>query len=241
LECVARPKSTELSERNDVIFEMAAQGYSQRKIASTMGISPARVSQVLTEARQAIDPDSARARLGEILDELLEEAMKLAHGPGKRVITPSGKPAYELDPDNISARGEPRPDLDRPVYDEYAKLEAIRQINDITRNYANTFGLVIKPKEKVEDALLVEVMTHLERLQSENREMSARLEQYEAIEGEIVGLPGLSRAESGHDGILPGFAQALLAGFMHAGFAPGEAMTDLALPLRHLTHPCKSV
>ncbi len=184
---MARPKSTELAERNDTILEMAAQGYSQRKIASTMGISPARVSQVLTEARQAIDPDAARARLGEILDELLEEAMKLAHGPGKRVITPSGKPAYELDPQNLSPRGDARPDLDRPVFDEYAKLEAIRQISDISRNYAHIFGLNIKPKEKAEDALLVEVMTHLEHLQSANRELSARLEQYEGpVEGEIV-------------------------------------------------------
>lgn len=186
---MARPKSTELAERDDRVLEMAAHGISQRKIGSTLGISGARVNQIIREAREAIDPDAARARLGEILDELLEEAMSLAHGPGKRLVSASGRPVYELDPDRMSNRGVHEPDLAKPLYDEYAKLEAIKQINDITRNYANTFGLVVKPKEKDDSGALSEIMAYMQDLELQNRQMQDKLEVLErdqVVEGEIV-------------------------------------------------------
>lgn len=183
---MARPKSTELADRNESILEMSAQGYSQRKIASTLGISGARVNQILRESREAIDPDAARAKLGEILDEILEDAMKLAKGPGKRLVSPSGRPVYELDPDLTDHRGNPSADLTKPLYDEYARLDAIKQINEISRNYARVFGLEIKPKEKDDSEALGEIARYMEHLEQKNRELQEKLDEREVIEGEIV-------------------------------------------------------
>lgn len=189
MECVSRPKSTELADRNDRILEMSAQGYSQRKIASTLGISGARVNQILREAREAIDPDAARAKLGEILDDLLEVSAGMVRGPGKRMVSPSGVPVYEMDPDSEPNRhGRHSPDFSRPIFDEYARLEAVKQANDTIRNYARIFGLEVKPREKDDSEALGEIARYMEHLERQNRELTEKLEelQPEVIEGEIV-------------------------------------------------------
>lgn len=188
-EHVARPKSTELAERDETILEMAAQGYTQRKIASTLGISAARVNQVLREARESIDPDAARAKLGEILDDLLEVSMNLVRGPGKRMVSPSGMPVYELDPESEPNRhGKHAPDLTKPLFDEYARLEGVKQVNETARNYARIFGLEIKPKEKDDSEAMNQVAHYIGQLEQQVRDQAALLEQLqpEVVEGEIV-------------------------------------------------------
>ena len=112
--------------------------------------------------------------------------MKLAKGPGRRLVSPSGKPVYELDPGNTDHRGNPGVDFTKPIFDEYARLDAIKQINEISRNYAKVFGLEIKPKERDDSEALGEIARYMEHLEQKNRELQEKLDEREVIEGEIV-------------------------------------------------------
>lgn len=185
MEHVSRPRSTELADRDELVLEMAAQGYTHRKIASTLGISPARVSQILKAARETIDADAMRAKVVEMVEMQMEDTIKLIRGPGKRVVAASGVPVYELG-DITDARGRHMPDLSKPLFDDFARLEAHKQLTDQIRTLSKILGLELKPREKDDTEAMGEVARYIEFLEKQVREQASRLDELQPVEGEIV-------------------------------------------------------
>lgn len=158
--------------RNSRILEMAAEGHPHAAIAETFGISKSRVSQIISEHYEEITDDGSRDWARAILEGYLGHIQKLVNGPGKRFVSPSGRPVYEIREDGSF-------DFDRPLYDEYAKRELIdagvKVVDRLSRLYA-----LDKPKlkEKDESPEFEQAMEYVRQLASEKKELLAKLEQY---------------------------------------------------------------
>jgi hypothetical protein len=189
-------KTAELMVRDERILQMAAEGYSQREIGATLGVSGARINQILKELREDATDDGMRDRLDQISDMLLRRAVALATGRGKRLVAANGKPVYEMDPVVTDSRGQPVPDLTKPLYDEYSTLDAMMVAVKIMERKHIAYGLNKKPKDKDESAEFEEMMEYVRQLAARNKEimnkneeLKHRLAQYEGeeiLEAELV-------------------------------------------------------
>lgn len=158
--------------RNARIIEMAAAGHPLADIGETFGITKSRVSQIITEHYEEINDDASRDWSRAILENYLQTIQKLVDGPGKRFVSPSGRPVYELNEDGTF-------DFGRPLYDEYEKkglIDAgVKVIDRLSRLYA-----LDKPKikEKDESPEFEQAMQYVRQLASEKKELLAKLAEY---------------------------------------------------------------
>ena len=178
-----RSKDLTLADRDEQVIRMAAEGYTQRQIGATLGISGARVNQIIKDARETTDDDGTRDRLAVMVDMLLQKTVVLATGAGRRMVSPSGKPVYEVD--HLDSRGQPVFDLSQPIYDEYATLEAMDKAVKLMDRYAKLYGLDRpRQKDKDESQEYNSALEYVRQLAQKNRELLTRLDKYER--GDIV-------------------------------------------------------
>lgn len=199
---MARPRSAELANRNIRIVEMASEGYTLQQIADNFGVSKQRISQIVQENYEDITDDAtrdvSRTQLEYYLNEILHPMLR---GPGKRLVSPSGRPVYELDPEDPSGKTW---DLDKPVYDEYAKVDVINAALKVHERLAKFYHLDrAKGREKDESAEFTEAMQWVESLVAENKRLArlARVEDEITVEAEVIeddraSLPAPSRFDN---------------------------------------------
>lgn len=183
---MTRTKTIEILDRDARVIEMASEGYTQRQIGATLGISGARVNQILKAAREEMSDDSHRDRMAMVLDMLIQKAIILATGKGKRLVSPSGKPVYELDPDRINPRnGLPEFDLTKPIYDEYATLDAMDKVTRLMDRYARLYGLdKLRSRDKDESEEFQQAMEYVHQLAEERKVLLRKLTEYER--GDVI-------------------------------------------------------
>jgi hypothetical protein len=139
-------KNLALAARNRRIVQRVARGDQQQDIAKDEGISRARVCQIVSDWNADVTDDAERdLQLTKLEHYLHSTILPLVYGRGKRVVAASGVPVFEpLEVDGrpvYNERGKRLDDLDRPLYDEYAKLEALSVALRIHAQIAQLRGL----------------------------------------------------------------------------------------------------
>lgn len=194
-----RGKSLELVERDGQILQMYAEGYTQRKIASTLGISAARVNQILKEygmtVSQGFEEDADRSLAGEKLDVLIERTMSYALGPGDQKVSSVGELVYEplLDEDGEfirDKRGKPVPDPSRPVYDRFNIVKAAEVAGRLISQRSKLFATERRQQVAGDAAIHDEVLQYIATLEETVRKQNALLPGGEILEGEVVESEG---------------------------------------------------
>lgn len=165
---------------------MVAEGHKLEVIADTFGISKARVSQINQEYHEDVTDDAYRELQRNELEYVLHDILyPMLRGPGKRLVSPSGKPVYEMSEDGKSL------DMSRPIYDEYAKVDVAKAIVPLQERIAKLYALDRpKAKEKDESPEFAEAMSYVRKLAGRVKELQSRLSQYEedddVVEAEVV-------------------------------------------------------
>lgn len=195
-----RPRSVELVVRDQQVLEMAAAGYTQRDIASTLGISAARVNQILKRDWQTFEDDADRSFQKEVLDSAIKVSVGYMLGPGEQRVAANGKPVYEplVDEEGnpVYRNGQLVPDTSKPVRDEQSKVKAAETVGRLIATRARVFGTERKTVPIIEESSEVtEMIEWLEQGVAEN----ARLRQLLASNGigtEVIEAEVISESES---------------------------------------------
>lgn len=171
---MGRPKNAELVSRNRGIIDMLAEGHRAEDVAETFGMSVSNVYRI----REEYDADAPPGAHREILRGHLEYALygtiiPMLKGPGRQVVTPRG-PEYEMIPDPDT--GKMMQDLTRPLYDEYAKLEAVDRLIKTSESLRRLSALdKDKPKVTVaDDAGYQEMLDWVSSLTEEIKQVRAQ-------------------------------------------------------------------
>lgn len=163
---------------------MVNEGYRLDEIASTFGITRARVSQINSEYHDDVTDEAERDLALAQLDYLIHDVLyPLLRGPGKRLVSPSGRPVYEVKEGQTDNRGNPVFDFSRPIYDEYARVEVVNVFLKAQERRAKFSALDrAQPREKDESQEFTEMMNWVRTLAVQNKELRAKLSQYETEE-----------------------------------------------------------
>lgn len=198
---MAKPKSVELMKRDMVIRQMHTDGSSRREIADTFGLSLPRVSQIISEQFRDITDDSTRDEMRAYLEYLIEVNLKIVNNP-PQMVTVAGKLVYEplTDEDGnplLTSHGKPVDDLTKPVADNRAVAEAMKNIANLSDRLAKLYAWDRKRPTGADDQADTDILqwaaemartaenfrVQSEELEAQKKELEARLEHYEAPAG----------------------------------------------------------
>lgn len=190
-------KSVEMIQRDEKILEMAAAGYTQRDIASTLGISAARVNQILKAHWSAFDDDADRQNQRELMDSAIKVTAEYMLGPGQMLIAANGRPVYDIlkdeDGNAIYHNQSPVPDLNKPLFDKFSKVKAASELGRLLQARSRMFGTERKAEADTaaQEEFVAEVISTLEQGAAENARLKELLASHgidDTVEGEIVQL-----------------------------------------------------
>lgn len=161
--------------RNLQIWQDHCRGTSREELVERYGLSPARISQILTAQRNAI-PVETRAEMIKreeaLLLRLRDEALRLWYSDPAPAYS-GGKPVMVTGPDGI----------ERHVDDHSGRLQALAAAMAITKRIADMFGLDA-PKEA---HLTVEAPALAPQVEEKIRAARAAVEaRHAVITGEVV-------------------------------------------------------
>jgi hypothetical protein len=160
-------------------MEMLANGARLEDIAEATGLSKGRVSAISARMRQELTEEATRDVQRSQLEYVLHDVLyPLLRGPGKRVISPSGRPVFELD-----EHGDP--DYSRPVFDEYAKTDVVLAFIRTQERYSKLLALDMKKAAEDQTAEIAEAMAYVQQLQAENKALR-RQSVRKMVEAEII-------------------------------------------------------
>lgn len=181
---VAKSRDLSLVSRDQQIVTMKREGRPYSEIAEHFGISKARVSQIVSRVYEDVTDDSYREGMRLDIEGKLQVLNKLITGPGKPMVTPGGKIvcAYKDD-------GSGDLDYDKPLYDEFVKVDAIKTylsaLERLARQHATDRP---KARDRDESQELAQAMKWVEQVAEDNKRLQKELERYQGdiVEGEIV-------------------------------------------------------
>lgn len=151
-------------------------------IAEDIGISKARISQIVSRVYEDVSDDAYREGMRLDIEGKLSILNKLIEGPGKPMVTPGGKIvcAYKTD-------GSGDIDYDAPLFDEFIKVDAIKTyltaLERLARQHATDRP---KARQADESREFADAMVYVEQLAQENKKLMKELETFRPAEDEIV-------------------------------------------------------
>ena len=176
------PKSKDitLASRNLQIQQMRDEGRTMQAIADTVGLSKARISQILEEMDEETTAGGYRAFLAANGELGLAEVMKILRKPSPQKISAAGVPVYELDPDDPSARTK---DLSKPIYDDSIKLEAVGKLPPLLDRLSKLRGAdAVKAAPKDESSEFETAWAWAQQQRTLALDLASRLAKYEMVE-----------------------------------------------------------
>jgi hypothetical protein len=171
---MAKQKPLVLLARDRQIFEQVQQGWSRQRIAQFHHLTPVRVAQILKNMSGNFTPDENRDWVRAKLEAYLAELDTVIHGKG-RLMVASGNGKVVLD------------EQGNPVYDQYAKAEAVRTALSVLKGLRELDALDRKPPKEEQDGdrdAFDRAMGWVQQLADDKRSLQAKLAGYES--GEIV-------------------------------------------------------
>jgi hypothetical protein len=155
---VPKGKDLTLASRNLKIKQMRDEAYSMQQIADTVGLSKARVSQILEEYDEEVTAGGYRAFLAANGELALAEARKILLKESPVKVSASGKIMYHPDTD-LCVPGDSRgfvPDYNRPILDDSIKVDIIGKYASLLDRLSKLRGADAKVQKDVEDSEAVQ-------------------------------------------------------------------------------------
>jgi len=170
---VPRSKDLSLASRNVRIRQMNDEGISLQKIADTVGLSKARISQILAEMDEEIDSGGYRAFLAAQGELGLAEIMKKLIAPDPILVSAGGRVMYHPDSDDPSGR---TPDYSNPVLDHRFKVDAVKALPPLLDRLSKLRGADARPQKDTEDSdAIAEYKAYVQQLIDERAEAQKEL------------------------------------------------------------------
>lgn len=166
---MGRTKDQNLVERDERIVEMIGEGFSRQQVADTMGVTTARISQILGARDVIASPEEYRVeqmiRLKWIQENKLYGIIK---GKGKRLVA-NGNGQKINDDDGT------------PLYDEGLILDAVDRYLRIDAHLAKLLALDIQRlKEREDPQDVTEMFTWVREIGEENRGLRDKITELES-------------------------------------------------------------
>ena len=151
-------------------------------IADTVGLSKARVNQILAELDEEVTNDGYRAFLRSQLEVGLAKLIEIIREPPPKKVSAGGKVMYDVDTSDPSGR---LLDFSKPLYDKQIQVDAAKSLPGITDRLSKLYGVdVSKPKGPADDDQRVEWVAYVEQLQAERKKLQDKLLEH----GEVLEL-----------------------------------------------------
>lgn len=177
---VGRPRDLSLVVRDAEIIEDICRGIPPSVVAAKYGISRSRVSQIVQENTSDTADDVTRDAQRMTLEDLQQELIEIAKGPGRRVMDVKGNLMFDED--------------DQPMYDAELKIKAALAWASLSERLAKSYALDRPKQKEVDIAADVELAflsyqkdaEEKRRLEVENEELRRRLGEPTVHEAELV-------------------------------------------------------
>lgn len=190
-----KPKDLSLISRNAQIRQMKDEGYTYQAIADTLGISRARVGQILASMDTEVSGDGYRAWLRAQGETGLLKLQEILRKPPPVKVAPNGRPCYFALTDEdgqaiLNNHGQPLPDLRKPVLDDSLHLEAAKALPGLLDRLSKLYGLDVSKPKQMDDTPEMELSKKwVGELQEQNAQLIARLSRHERVEVEFLPPP----------------------------------------------------
>lgn len=179
---VSKSKDMTLLDRNHRIRAMRDEGRTMQVIADTVGLSKARVNQILAELDDEVTTDGYRSFLRSQLEVGLAKAIEIIREPPPKKVSAGGKVMYEPDTDDPSGR---TPDYSRPLYDKQIQIDAVKALPSLTDRLSKLYGVDARqPKVAEDDDQRVQWVTFVNKVVADRQRLQDRL----AVHGEYLEL-----------------------------------------------------
>jgi hypothetical protein len=170
-------------------------------IADPVGLSKARVSQILEELDEEISLGGYRAFLASQGELALREVTKILLKESPIKVSAGGSVMYYPDLNDPSGRSK---DFDRPIYDDTIKLDAAKAMSPLLDRLSKLRGADARPpKDIVDEDVVNEEIAYVQKLISDRKRLADKLLEHGVVldlssyegyyEAEIVESPGDSR------------------------------------------------
>lgn len=172
---MGRPRNSDLDLRNRTIVLELREGKSRDELCAKHGLSPARLSQIITETAPKMPDETMRAWLMLKYEQLEEQVNKHAAGKGRAMF--NGKGEHSID----ETTGE-------YAFDPSPAIQAIEVRNRLLTSVARLYGVdkvPIKTTEASPEFLMV-----YEQAAADSRENKILKEQLIEMQAQLAALQG---------------------------------------------------
>lgn len=177
-----KSKDLDLADRNRMIREMRDEGRTMQVIADTVGLSKARVSQILEELDDEVSLGGYRAFLASQGELALREITKILLKDSPIKVSAGGKVMYYPDPDDPSGRTS---DFDNPIYDDTIKLDAAKAMSPLLDRLSKLRGADARPqRDMIDEDAVNEEIAYVQKLISDRQRLADKLLEH----GEVLDL-----------------------------------------------------
>lgn len=177
-----KDKDPALVDRNRMIREMRDEGRTMQAIADSVGLSKARISQILEELDEEVSIGGYRAFLASQVELGLMEMVKILRKDAPVKVSAGGKVMYYPDPDDPSGR---TPDFDSPIYDDAVKIDAAKALSPLVDRLSKLRGAdAQRQRDEVDESEVSAEVAYIQKLISDRKMLTDKLLEH----GEIVEL-----------------------------------------------------